>query len=129
MKWSTWVIPQVGLRFVVCFGRSLSSPVQHGKAALYPNLVSNFSCGTFYETPYLVFKTAELKSSQETASNSQYANDIALVSNEAQAIQLTLVLLTVKVSIRGVSFPPPKCRLFFQDWQKPVHTLTLVVTC
>ena len=55
----------------------------------------------------------------------EYADDIALLSDNAQALQNVLNHLAIEVSRFGMCFAPSKCKVLLQDWQEPVPALTL----
>ena len=55
----------------------------------------------------------------------EYADDIALLSDNTQAAQQALNRLAIEVSRYGMCFAPSKCKVLLQDWQEPVPALTL----
>jgi hypothetical protein len=55
----------------------------------------------------------------------EYADDIALLGNNAQDLQETLNRLAFEASRYGLYFAPAKCKMLVQDWQGPVPALTL----
>jgi exonuclease III len=55
----------------------------------------------------------------------EYADDIALLSDNTQAIQNALNRLAIEVSRYGMHFGPSKCKVLLQDWQEPVPAFTI----
>ncbi|WP_432422665.1 reverse transcriptase domain-containing protein [Streptococcus dysgalactiae] len=55
----------------------------------------------------------------------EYADDIALLGESAQAMQTVLNRMAIEVSQFGMCFAPSKCKVLLQDWQEPVPVITL----
>ena len=55
----------------------------------------------------------------------EYADDIALLGNNVQAIQTALNRLAIEACRYGMHFAPPKCKVFVQDWMVPMPVLTI----
>lgn len=54
-----------------------------------------------------------------------YADDITLLSDDAQVIQRVLDRLAIEVSRYGMCFVPSNCKVLVQERQEPAPTLTL----
>ncbi|VDP65299.1 unnamed protein product, partial [Schistosoma curassoni] len=55
----------------------------------------------------------------------EYADDIVLLCNNAQAMQSPLNQLAINVRRYGMCFAPLKCKVLLQDWQNSNPVLTL----
>lgn len=57
----------------------------------------------------------------------EYASDIALSSDNLQALKLLLDCSAIEVSRCGMGLVPSKCQVFLKDWQQPGLAITLCV--
>ena len=54
-----------------------------------------------------------------------YADDIAVLGDDARVVQQALDRLSIEVSKFGMCFAPSKCKVLLQDWCQPVPSLTI----
>ena len=54
-----------------------------------------------------------------------YADDIAVLGDDARVVQLALDRLSVEVSKFGMCFAPSKCKVLLQDWCEPTPNFSL----
>lgn len=55
----------------------------------------------------------------------EYADDVVLLSNDAQVVQYSVNCLGIEVSRYGRCFAPLKGKTLLRNWQRPVRPLTL----
>lgn len=122
------VVSQVGLQIMASIRHHSSSPMEYDTDALYPNLFSTFSQTMLFRMLYSVIQTVDLdiSPSGNRDFNFEYANDIALLSSDAQPIERALDHLAIEISRypwRCVACS--KCNVLLHDWQEPAFALTL----
>lgn len=104
---------QVGIGFVAMFCHPSSYPVQCAMNVLYSSILSKLVIQVVLQNVLSGLLDSEVELLSWNSFQLEYADDVALLSNNANAIQSALDHLAIEISRNGMCFALPKFEVFF----------------